>query len=389
MDRLALIAATLALMFFGIGGDYERPDPIHFAALLAGAGGLAAVLTDRRWAGSLILIAVLMLGVDIRVNAGDNRASDVMVATSEAVEVLESGADPYTHTYATTNPPGGLFGYPPGEIAFYALAQRLGANLFEVDRMAGIVNLGLVAALVPLIGEGLAALAVGVLAVSPELVFHATDGSNDTVAAFLVLSGLVALAWAPAASGRIGRRLWWGSAFAFGWALAFKEYAFPIVCFVALFVWRSDAARARRWVAGIATTAAVFVLPFFAWNPAGFIANVGGALLVHRNVWGRNVWHDFGGDAPDAIDAVARLIPSVMILIVYALAYVLLAPPGAHARRDVSARLRGRRFDLLSRALDDQRLLRLSGAARRHRNRVGPRSGTLRSGRRYRRPPDA
>jgi hypothetical protein len=323
IDRIALVAATLPLMLFGIGGNYEQPDPLHFGALVAGGTGLAAILANRRWAGIAILIAVLALGVFLRANTGYNRASDVMVATSEAVAVLESGNDPYTHTYAMTNPPGGLFGYPPGEIAFYALAQRLGANLFDVDRIAGIVSLGLIAALAPLIGDGLAALAIGALAVSGDLVFHATDGSNDTAAAFLVLAGLVALAWSPAARGRVAQTLWWTSAVAFGWALAFKEYTFPIVLFVGLFLWQSDARRARDWGIAVAATAALFVLPFLAWNPAGFVANVGGALLVHRNVWGRNLWHDFGGLAPGAIDFISRFIPSIMILVVYGVGYLL------------------------------------------------------------------
>ena len=97
-----------------MGGNYERPDAIHFAVLIAGCAGIAGAITRQRWAGPVILFAVLVLGVYARVLAGDNRASDVMLTTNEALGVLASGGNPYTHAYAMTNPPGGPFGYPPG-----------------------------------------------------------------------------------------------------------------------------------------------------------------------------------------------------------------------------------------------------------------------------------
>ncbi|MGA2392632.1 MAG: hypothetical protein ABSH03_04660 [Candidatus Lustribacter sp.] len=116
-----------------------------------------------------------------------------MLTTNEALGVLGSGHNPYTHVYALTNPPGGLFGYPPGEIAFYGLAHLLGANVFRVDMLAGVLGLGLLASLAPLIGDGLAALALSPLAAAVDVVFHSTDGSNDTAASFLTLAGIAPL----------------------------------------------------------------------------------------------------------------------------------------------------------------------------------------------------
>ena len=316
VDRIALVAATLTLLVYGIGGNYEQPDPPHLVALLAGAAGLAGAITRRPWAGIVVLTAVLALGVYERATTGDNPASDVMLTTNEALGVLAGGGNPYTHTFAHTNPPGGLFGYPPGELAFYGLARLTGANVFRVDMLAGIVGLGLIAALSPIVGDGLAALAIGTLAVDGDLIFHSTDGSNDTAAAFLVLTGIVALAWVPATRGRNAQALWWLSAIAFGWVIAFKEYALPVAVFVALYLWRSDAVRARRWIGVAAATAAVFVLPFLAWNPVAFISNVGGALLVHHNVWGRNIWHDIFSFEP----ATFGLVPFIPVITLLAFA---------------------------------------------------------------------
>jgi hypothetical protein len=320
-DRVLLIAATLPLFVYGTAGEYERPDPVHFAALVAAVIALSAVATGQRWAGTFVLGAVLALGAYTRAMMSEQRASDVMVTTNEAVGVLFSGANPYTHVFLMTNPPGGPFGYPPGEILFYAFAHLLGGNVFRVDVACSIFSLGLIAALTPLAGDGLAAIALGVIAYDRDIMFHLVDGSNDNAAAFLVLAGVVALAWSLASRGRNAAVLWWVSAVAFGWSLAFKEYALPIALFVALFLWRRDARAAKPWIGAALGTAALFVLPFFAWNPIAFIANVGGALVLHSNVWGRNAWHDAVSFLPFA-GVFTPYIPLVMLAVVLGLAAI-------------------------------------------------------------------
>ena len=247
-DRVLLIAATLPLFVFGTSGEYERPDPLHFAALLVAGVALAAVAAGQRWAGTLVLGATVALGAFTRSVQGDHRASDVMVTTNEAVGVLFGGGNPYTHFYQLTNPPGAPFGYPPGEILFYSFAHLVGGNVFRVDVACSIFSLGLIAALAPLAGEGLTAVALGVIAYDRDIMFHLTDGSNDNAAAFLVIAGLVALAWSFASRGRNAAVLWWLAAVAFGWSLAFKEYALPIALFVGLFIWHRDARAARSWI---------------------------------------------------------------------------------------------------------------------------------------------
>jgi hypothetical protein len=320
-DRLLLLAASLPLFVFGASGEYERPDPLHFSALIAAIVGLVAVVAGKRWAGTFVLATIILLGAYSRATQDQNRASDVMLTTNEAVGVLLQGGNPYTHFYMMSNPPGEPFGYPPGEIVFYSLAHLFGGNVFRVDVACSIMTLGLIATLTPLVGDGLAAVGLGVLADDRDILFHLTDGSNDNAAAFLVLAGLVTLAWSLASRGRNAALLWWTSAIAFGWSLAFKEYALPIAFFVALYLWRRDARSARRWIAAAIGTAALFVAPFLIWNPAAFIANVGGALILHGNVWGRNVWHDAVSFLPFAA-AFTPVIPLIMLAAFIALGVV-------------------------------------------------------------------
>jgi hypothetical protein len=322
VDRVAMAGALLPLLVFGAGGDYERPEPAHFAALVAAIAGLAAVLTHRRWAGWFGLFAVLFVALRDHFVQGDHRASDVMLTTSEAVGVLFSGANPYAHVYQMTNPPGGLFGYPPGEIVFYALAHALHNDVLRTDLTCSILVLGIISALAPFCGPGLAALAISVIGWAPDVLFHLTDGSNDNAAAFLVTVGFAALVWSLSMSGRGAAALWWISAVAFGWSIAFKEYSGPIALFIALYLWRSDPARARGWITAAGATLAAFLVPFLIWNPGALIANVGGALVTHANIWGRNVWHDWISSLPNG-GAVAPVIPAVTLAGVAALVAVL------------------------------------------------------------------
>jgi len=327
VDRVALIAAALPLIFFGIGGDYANPDPLHFWLLMAGAAGLGGAIARARWAGPLIVIALLVLGTIARLRAADFPGSDVLPATDEAVRVLFGGANPYAHTYAATVPPGAVFAYPPGEIVFYAIAHLVGVPIGMVEHLSAILVLLTIVALVPLAGEGLAALALGLVAASGDLIVRTGDGSNDTSASLLVLAGFATLAWSLATRGRSARVLWFGSAIAFGWSIAFKEYALPIAVFVALFLQHSDGRRARSWLLTLVATIAAFVMPFFLWNPAGFITNVGGAYLYHPDAYGRNLWRDAISAWPALASALQPLIPFVTPLVVLVIATLVWRRP--------------------------------------------------------------
>jgi hypothetical protein len=326
VERVALAGALLPVFIYGIGGNYENPNWDHFTALIAAIVGLTAVILRREWGGAWTLLTVLCVSLREHAIQGDHRASDVLLSTNEAIGVLFGGGNPYTHTYAMTNPPGSPFGYPPGEIIFYSFAHLFGGNVFRVDLACSILGLGVIAAFVPFCGAGLASLAVSAIGFAGDLNFHLTDGSNDNAAAFLVLIGFAALVWSPSMKGRSGEALWWISAIAFGWALAFKEYSAPIVFFVALSLWRTDAKRARGWLTAMLGTGAAFIVPFLVWNPFAFIGNVGGALITHQYIWGRNVWHDWVGLIPNGT-AIAPLVPFVMLLCVIALGVLLWRHP--------------------------------------------------------------
>ena len=186
----------------------------------------------------------------------------------------------------TDVPPGGLFRYPPGELAFYGLAHVLGANVFRVDEFRGNFRPASYAALAPLIGSGLAALAM-VRGSGRRRHLPLDRRSNDTAASFsrswVSSRSRGRLRIAPAASRRrsggrpqslrLGRRV--------------KEYAIP-----------DRRVRRTLSVAGRCGARAAldrrrnrnrpgaFVLLVLGRDPPAFVKRRSGALLVHQDMWG-------------------------------------------------------------------------------------------------------
>lgn len=326
-DRVACIGALLPLLVYGIQGNYEQPDLPHLGMLLGGIACLAGALARRRWAPFGVLACALAIGIYERMLNTPFNGNDVMLATNEALGVLASGGNPYAHTFATTNPPGQPFAYPPGELLFYGLGKLATGSIFGLDRWAGIANLFVLAALAPIAGAGLAALAVAVAAIAQPLAFSAANGSNDTAASSLALVAIVLLAGALAArDARLARVSWWVSAIAFGWAIVFKETTALVYVAVLAYLIR-ERRDWRTYAIGSLGPAAALVIPFLIWDPAGFWRNVAAGLFVHTNIWGRNVWGLLTAVAPDARDAIARFVPSIMVLAFWTAVYFCARSP--------------------------------------------------------------
>jgi hypothetical protein len=321
-DRVAAVAALLPLFVYGIAGDYEHPDLPHLGTLLAATICFAGVMAGRSWAAYAALACALAVGFHERALNHPFNGNDVMLATDEALRVLQGGGNPYDHSYTATNPPGQPFAYPPGELAFYGAVKLVTGSIFDADRVASMANLAVLALLSPIVGPALTALAVSVAALAQPLAFSAANGSNDTAASFLTVLAIALLATSRAVSQRpLRRTTFWAGAIAFGWAIAFKETTALVYVAVLAYLIRTHW-NPRAFAVGSLGFAAALTLPFFFWNPAGFWHNVVGGLFLHQNIWGRNVWGLVTAVAPDARDAIAPFVPAIMLL---ALAVVAVA----------------------------------------------------------------
>jgi uncharacterized membrane protein len=117
--------------------------------------------------------------------------------------------------------------------------------------------------------------------------FRAIDGSNDVSAAFMVVLALAILVFADRDT-RGGRVAFVVSAVAFGWAVAFKQFAIVILPLVL----RHLAVAGRDWRrfgAISLATIAVLVGPFLVWDPGAFLSQQLATLTFHTEVWGANL----------------------------------------------------------------------------------------------------
>ena len=228
--------------------------------------------------------------------------SDVLPATEEAIYVLFDGRNPYTHVMQSTVPVGSPFVYPPGEIFFYIPAYLAGLDLHRVETWTGILTIAAIALAGARAGWGQAALPAMLYATWGIAAFRTTDGGNDVSAAFLVVVAFVALAFP-------GRAAFLFSAFALGWALAFKQFAI-LVLPLALRHLAVTGLDWRRYALASLGTATVMTLPFFLMDPVAFARQQLLALTFHEEVWGANVLHALSYSGTD----VTGLVPLFFVL---------------------------------------------------------------------------
>ena len=284
----AVAAAILAGILWSVGAiDQIAPQPDRMALLFT---GLVLLGVHLRGQGNPMFVGyyAFLIGAAERIaRIPLTDGSDVVRATTEAIQTLLRGANPYAHIMQSTIPVGSPFVYPPGEFLFYLPAYLLTQDIYRVDTITGILSIGLIVLAGRKVGWERVALPAMLYATWGVGAFRAVDGSNDVSAAFLMIAGLVALAFADPGT-RAGRIWFVVSAVALGWAMAFKQFSVVIVPLVV----RHLAVSGRDWrrYAAIAVgTAAAFVLPFLLWDPAAFIGQQLATLTFHQDLWGINL----------------------------------------------------------------------------------------------------
>jgi hypothetical protein len=267
--------------------DLMRPSFERMGLFLVGLALGAAAALGRDVGLGAGLYAVAVGGVERLQRDLLEHGSDVLPATAEAIDVLMRGRNPYDHVMTSTNPTGSPFVYPPGEFLFYLLPYRGTGDIGRVETWAGIATVAVLVVAGARVGAGRAALIAMIYAVWGIAAFRTTDGGNDVSAALLVVIGLVALAFAGLERPR-GRIAFVVSAFALGWAVAFKQFA-VIIWPLVLRHLAVAGAPWRRYALISAGLAAAMIVPFFLWSPLAFVRQQLGALTFHDDVWGANL----------------------------------------------------------------------------------------------------
>lgn len=288
MHSRANDAAILAGLFWCVGGiDLNAPQLDRVVLLIAGATLLGLSLSGRDQ-GPFIAWYAVLIGTSERLSRLPLLdGSDVLRATQEALGNLLHGLNPYSVPLTSTIPPGSPLVYPPGELVWYLPAHLLFGDLTRMDTVAGILTIVVIAIAGLRAGWDRVALPAMLYATWGIGAFRAVDGSNDVSAAFMVALALAILVFADRDT-RAGRIAFVLSAIAFGWAVAFKQFAIVILPLVV----RHLAVAGRDWrrygLVSLATIA-VFVLPFLVWDPGAFLSQQLATLTFHTEIWGANI----------------------------------------------------------------------------------------------------
>jgi hypothetical protein len=296
-DRHLALVAVLAGVMWSIGAiDLNGPSIERMGLLLVGIALAAAGALGRHVGIAAGLYAVAVGGVERLQRDLLLSGSDVLRATQEAIDVFLSGRDPYDHVMLSTDPIGSPFVYPPGEFLFYLLPYRGAGDIGRVETWTGILTIAALAIAGARVGAGRASLVAMLYAVWGIAAFRTTDGGNDVSAAFLVVVGLVALAFASIPGPR-GRVAFVVSAVALGWAVAFKQFALLVWPFLLRHL-AATGAPWRRYLGISGGLAAAMTVPFFLWAPGPFLAQQWQALTFHDEVWGANLLNTFAQVGP-------------------------------------------------------------------------------------------
>ena len=281
-------AAILAGLFWCVGGiDLNAPQLDRVFLLIAGAVLLGLSLAGRDQ-GRFVCWWAVLIGISERISRSPLLdGSDVLRATQEAIVNLLHGLNPYTVPLTSTIPPGSPLVYPPGELLWYLPAHLFFGDITRVDTVAGILTTVAISVAGLRVGWDRVALPAVLYATWGIAAFRAVDGSNDVSAAFMVVLALAILVFADRDT-RVGRVAFVLSAIAFGWAVAFKQFAIVILPLVL----RHLAVAGRDWrrfgIISLATVA-VLVVPFLVWAPGAFLSQQLATLTFHTEVWGANL----------------------------------------------------------------------------------------------------
>lgn len=287
-SQTATLAACVVALFWAVEGiDVNEPQIERFgilvAALVLGWSAIRGAPSAAAWTsyvGVLVAISERLRRTPLL------DGSDVLRATQESLTIVSQGGNPYSSFLQSTVPPGSPFVYPPGELAWYAIATRF-VDITHVDSWAGVLIVAAIAVAGFAVGFDAVVLPAMLYAAWGIAGYRAIDGSNDVSASALLVFACVTLVFARG-DGPWPRRAFIASAVLFGWAIAFKQFSLLVLPPVAKHL-STAGAQWRRYVLVALGVAAAFVLPFFLRDPGAFVGTQIQAITFHDEIWGTNI----------------------------------------------------------------------------------------------------
>ena len=258
---VALIAAIIPDPIGGLPGDSLAAVAVPAVVIAIVVAGITSAWMRRHplATGTTVIVIALITGI-LLIHAVKDVGIDVVQLHRQAAMALARGENPYSESVSVPNgspgvPPGSMIvGYPYPPVA--ALVYSASTWLWGDPRWASLASWIVLAVCGLLLfrerQDAASTLPFLLLSVLPGWAMMLRTGWTEMLSAALV--ALAAVTWKrPVVSG-----------IALGAALGSKQYliaALPLIVF-----YRGDGWRRRSTTAFV--TAALFVLPAFAWSPA-------------------------------------------------------------------------------------------------------------------------
>jgi hypothetical protein len=323
------VAGWLGLAAFALlllSGREQDLLPSTARMALVVAAPVVAVLFAWRRTPWIVIAYCIAGGFLLRwVDIGHVGESDVLRATTEWLQTLLAGQDPYGHYYTTTRPPGSPVPYPP-------LAHLIHLPGYLIAGFDGVrftqTALAIVGACVFAVLAWRVAWTPGVVAVAlymglPNLVNLSVDVGMDTGFGVAMLLAACAVWWLSVRGFTDGTARLAGVALAC--AVAVKQPAFLLVLPVGAWILVAAGRRALAQAAiGFVVLLLACSLPFLVLWPGTFIAGLVSFAGAHDDYYGWSVWYLarlLGWDLPEyrsaaIASAAATLVAAAVVLLV-------------------------------------------------------------------------
>jgi hypothetical protein len=332
---------TRALMIYRRASKFE-PFIQNPAILL----GLILVLTSvvlvssRTLRIAILAGAILSFGIYSRAIYVFDPAtwSDVLPVTKEAVQVVLSGGNVYTHIFRSSEPPGQPFKYGPFEPLFYVPFHVLFGDLRIAELLSSAVVMILIFSLGRFVGYDKTLIPLAIFSSWGLNITSTGAGVNDDTAGMLTFLSLMLLVLAQR---RRSKLLGATSSIILGLSICFKLFPALFAPFIILLLFNLKKAAPIDWKHYLAILTATLLglsLPYLLVSPEPYLRNLFsanvdriaelGPLSYQWHIWYSILNRDFFFYMPAVlnmdVNALIFMVPKIMLTISLATIVLLL-----------------------------------------------------------------
>jgi len=262
--------------------------------------------------------------------------SDVLLVSKEAVQVMLSGGNVYTHIFRSSVPPGQPFKYGPFEPVFYVPFYLFSGDLRVAELFSAVLVMILILLLGKFSGYDKTLIPLALYSSWGSIITSTGAGVNDDSAALL---GFLPIFLLILAMKRRSRKLAWLSSIALGISICFKLFSALFTPFIIILLFnlgRKSPIDWKQYLTLVVATVFGLSLPYLLVSPEAYLRNIFIAnvdrLVEFQYQW--HIWNSFLSKGFFAylpglfnveVNTMMFMIPKIMLAVSSATFILLLA----------------------------------------------------------------